>query len=116
MVRAREQKDVFSGLCRNISISGMLLETNTVVAAGESYNLRFMLRHNEISVACTVIRVIESEGKYLCGLKFLNPDTKSMIIIDQFVKTGNDGLDNKHQLHFTTLEDSFGRTVRFQES
>lgn len=93
-VRAHERKGLFSGLCRNISISGMLMEATCLLSKGERYTIRFMLRHNEISVDCAVVRVTESEGKYLCGLKFLNPDTKSLIIIDQFVKAG---IDTKHQ-------------------
>jgi CheY-like chemotaxis protein len=86
-VQAREQEGIFSGLCRNISISGMLLETSYRLSAGQTFTVRFMLRHNELSLNCKVMRVTESAGKYLCGLKFMNPDTKSMIIIDQFVKT-----------------------------
>ncbi len=72
----------------NISISGMLMETNQKVAVGDQVNCSFFVGHNEIKVTGKVMRSdLLPSGRYRCGLKFVNLDTKSMIVIEHFVKS-----------------------------
>jgi CheY-like chemotaxis protein len=83
----REEKTVFPGVSRNISISGMLLEADTELQKGERLACTVELGGREIAVECEVVRVDKaSAGGFHYGVRFLNLDTKSMIIIDQFVK------------------------------
>jgi CheY-like chemotaxis protein len=83
----REEKSDFPGVSRNISISGMLLEADTELQKGERLTCTVDLGGREIATECEVVRVEKaSTGGFHYGVRFLNLDTKSMIIIDQFVK------------------------------
>lgn len=76
----------------NISISGMLIETNLKMAPGDQVDCSFFIGHNEIKVQSRVMRVeLAASGRYRCGVRFLNPDTKSMIVIEQYVKSRSRG-------------------------
>jgi CheY-like chemotaxis protein len=83
----REETASFSGVSRNISISGMLLETETELQRGERLLCSVDIGGREITTECEVVRVEKSSTSgFHYGVKFLNLDTKSMIIIDQFVR------------------------------
>lgn len=86
-ITRRDEKPFF-GMSRNISISGMLMETDRALREGDRLACSFNLGHGEIVADCRVVRVVTSSGRFTCGMAFLNLDTKSMIIIEQFVKTG----------------------------
>ncbi len=83
-----EEKTSFFGMTHNISLSGMLLETDRDLKAGDKFSCMINVGHREIGVRCEVVRVLTVKGRYRYGVKFLNPDTKSLIIIEQFVKGG----------------------------
>ena len=71
----------------NISMSGMLLEMTDALKPGDEMNCAFNIGHSEIKVTAKVTRVdLTSSGRYRCGVKFMNLDTKSLIVIEQFVK------------------------------
>ena len=83
----REETTSFPGVSRNISISGMLLEADTELQKGERLTCAVDISDREITAECEVVRVEKSStGGFHYGVKFLNLDIKSMIIIDQFVK------------------------------
>ena len=83
----REETTSFPGVSRNISISGMLLEAETELQKGERLACAVDIGGREITTECEVVRVERSSTSgFQYGVKFLNIDTKSMIIIDQFVK------------------------------
>ncbi len=76
----------FTGVSHNISISGMLIETDRVLTVGERFTGSTTVGHREIIIECEVMRVAHAAGKYGYGIKFVNLDTKSLIIIEQLVK------------------------------
>jgi CheY-like chemotaxis protein len=83
----REETTSFPGVSRNISISGMLLEADTELQKGERLVCAVDIGGREITTECEVVRVEKSSTSgFHYGVKFLNIDTKSMIIIDQFVR------------------------------
>jgi CheY-like chemotaxis protein len=83
----REEATSFPGVSRNISISGMLLEAETELQKGERLACAVDIGGREITTECEVVRVEKSSTSgFHYGVKFLNLDTKSMIIIDQFVR------------------------------
>jgi len=84
----REGKVSFFGMTHNISISGMLLETDRVLRPGDRFGCTVTVSHREIVVECEVMRSVKTKGRFMYGVKFLNLGTKSLIIIDQFVKGG----------------------------
>ena len=87
-IKGREGDSVFTAQSLNISISGMLLETSRELKTGERLICTFNIAHCERTVECVVMRSDETaSGRRRYGVKFLNCDTKSLIIIDQYVKT-----------------------------
>ena len=86
-VTAREEKQFFLGVSHNISISGILLETDKELKTGDLLTWTISIGHSEIVARGVVTRASRPEpGKFLYGVKFLNLDTKSLVIIEQFVK------------------------------
>ncbi len=83
----REKKIPFAGMSHNISISGLLLETDHELNKGDLLTLTVNIGPREISTDGLVMRTKKQKpGKFLYGIKFVNLDTKSLVIIDQFVK------------------------------
>ncbi len=76
----------FPGVSLNISISGMLVETDRALEQGERFVGTIAVGHREMVIECAVVRGAAVGGVYQCGVKFLNLDTKSLFIIDQLVK------------------------------
>jgi response regulator RpfG family c-di-GMP phosphodiesterase len=87
-VKSRDKKSTFSADSRNISISGMLLETDHVLEKGDRLTCTFNIAHSELIMECLVTRAdAAGPGKQQYGVTFSNCDTKSMIIIDHFIKS-----------------------------
>jgi DNA-binding response OmpR family regulator len=83
----RRENLSFLGMSRNISISGMLLETEQELEKGERLSCKLEIGSREITVDCEVMRARKnSQGGFHYGVKFINLDIKSLIIIDQFVQ------------------------------
>ena len=87
-VKGREQEKSFYAMSRNISISGMLIETDRALRKGDAITCSFSLGHVEITADCIVVRVSLSGARVICGVSFINLNTKELIIIEQFVKAG----------------------------
>ncbi len=86
MVTGGAENESFSGISHNISISGMLMETDRELRVGERFTGTVAVGHREIIIECQVVRLAHTAGKYAYGIKFINLDTKSLIIIEQLVK------------------------------
>jgi len=86
MVKSGGEQAPFSGTSHNISISGMLMETDRELKKGERFVSTIAVGYREMAIECAVVRVAAVGGTYQCGVKFLNLDTKSLIIIEQLVK------------------------------
>ena len=87
-IKGLEGDTPFFAQSQNISISGMLLETDHVLTLGERMTCVFNIGHSEITVSCMVKRIEEAMSvRHRYGVKFMDCDTKSLIIIEHFVKT-----------------------------
>jgi response regulator RpfG family c-di-GMP phosphodiesterase len=85
------EKASFFAQSQNISLSGMLLETDRVLNPGDRLTCSFNIAHNEIALTSVVERVettVSKRNRY--GVRFMDCDTKSLIIIENFVKAPND--------------------------
>jgi CheY-like chemotaxis protein len=77
----------FLAWSQNISISGMLLETDRTLKLGDRLTCAFNIAHSEITLTCSVERIEATASKNnQYGVRFMNCDTKSLIIIENFVK------------------------------
>ncbi len=86
-VKGREGDSSFFASSQDISISGMLLETDRGLKKGDRLICSLNIGHSEVTTACEVTRVNKTaSGRLRYGVKFLNLDTKSLIVIEQFVK------------------------------
>lgn len=87
-IKGVEGDTQFSAQSQNISISGMLLETDQALKLGERLTCAINIAHNEIIAECMVTRASPSvSGRHGYGVKFINCDAKSLVIIEHFVKT-----------------------------
>jgi CheY-like chemotaxis protein len=86
-VKGGEGDASFFAASQNISISGMMLEADRSLAPGDRLTCSFNIAHSEIRVSCMIVRADRaSSRRRRYGVKFLNLDTKSLIIIENFVK------------------------------
>jgi CheY-like chemotaxis protein len=87
-IKGLEGNTPFFAQSQNISISGMLLETDPVLEPGDRMTCAFNIGHSEITVSCMVKRVEETMlVRHRYGVRFMDCDTKSLVIIEHFVKT-----------------------------
>jgi CheY-like chemotaxis protein len=87
-VKSTEGGTTFPARSLNISISGMLIETDRTFKKGDKLTCTFKIAHNEIVVECLVMRrVMAATGPHRYGIKFMNCTTKSLVMIDLFVKS-----------------------------
>jgi CheY-like chemotaxis protein len=85
-VSGHEGEAPFAGISHNISISGMLVETERPMKRGDHVTCSFSIGSREIGAGAVVMREVKTTtGRYQYGVKFTNLDTKSLIIIEQFV-------------------------------
>lgn len=87
-VKGQEKDLTFLGVSHNISISGMLLESDRVLKKGDRMTCTFHLGRREIVAEAEVIRLIKlsSVGRFHYGVRFVNLNMKSIILIEQFIK------------------------------
>jgi hypothetical protein len=86
-VDGREGTESFFGTTLNISLSGMLVEIDRILRPGDRMTCSFRISHQEIVSECKIVRTVRSpSGRQLYGVRFGNLDTKSLIVIEQFVK------------------------------
>jgi CheY-like chemotaxis protein len=78
----------FFATSENISISGILLESNYRFKRNDQLSCSFFIGHSEVHLDGTVTRVDRAaSGRHRYGVKFLNPTTKALVVIEQFVKS-----------------------------
>jgi len=87
-VDGKDEASTFIARSYNISVSGMLLETKRELKVGDVMKCTFNIAHTEISAECTVMRADGAEsGTYRYGVRFHNLAARSLIIIEQYVKS-----------------------------
>jgi CheY-like chemotaxis protein len=86
-IKGMEGDSPFFAQSHNISISGMLLETERVLKPGDRLTCAFNISHSEVTLICSVERVETTASKRnRYGVRFMNCDTKTLIIIENFVR------------------------------
>ena len=86
-IKGMEGDSAFFAQSHNISISGMLLETERVLKPGDRLTCAFNVAHSEVTLTCSVERVETTASKRnRYGVRFMNCDTKTLIIIENFVR------------------------------
>jgi CheY-like chemotaxis protein len=86
-IKGVEGNTPFFAQSQNISLSGMLLETDRVLSPGDRLICAFNIAHSEVTLTCVVERAettVSKRNRY--GVRFLDCDTKSLIIMENFVK------------------------------
>ena len=84
----KDDANSFFATSYNISVSGMLLETKRELKAGDLLKCVFNIAHTEINADCAVMRVDRTEaGRFRYGVKFQNLAARSLVIIEQYVKS-----------------------------
>jgi CheY-like chemotaxis protein len=87
-VAGRQQESTFIATSYNISISGMLLETRRQLNMGDKLICSFNILRAEVNAQCLIMRVDRTDtGHFRYGAKFLGLDTKSIVVIEQYVKS-----------------------------
>jgi CheY-like chemotaxis protein len=77
----------FFATSENISLSGMLLESNYRFKENDRLACSFFIGHSEVLIEGVVMRVERTTaGRSRYGIRFLNPPTKALIVIEQFVQ------------------------------
>ncbi len=88
VITGLEKNITFPAETLNISISGLQIETDRQLKEDERLACTFRIAHNELTVQCSVRRMEKlAAGKFRYGVKFINCDTKTLIIIEQYVKS-----------------------------
>lgn len=82
------KSDPFYGVSNNVSVSGILLETDKTLARADVIQCSFFLPDSvRIEVACMVVRVEKGEGyHHRYGLQFEGLDPESKVALQEFVK------------------------------
>lgn len=88
-VNGRGTQAEFIAVSRDISVSGMLLESGGVLQQGDRLACSFTLQSRVVSVDCIVIRAHQSpEGTLQYGVRFLNLDAKTFALLEHFIRSG----------------------------
>ncbi|MDA8092256.1 MAG: response regulator [Nitrospiraceae bacterium] len=79
-------RDPFFGTTCNISASGLLLETEKVLARGDVISSAFFIPDIErISAKCRVMRIVRHEKMFQYGMQFVEISEQDKMIIEDFV-------------------------------
>lgn len=86
-VKGAFKADFFFSTSRNISTSGILLETDKVLAKGDTITCSFFLNSKQITTDGEVMRVVKkSSDSYNYGVKFIDIAYHSKAPIEEFIR------------------------------
>jgi two-component system chemotaxis response regulator CheY len=81
-------QDSFFGLTHNLSVNGLFMETERVLAKGDLVSFSFFLPENErVQAEGTVVRSVKLEKMFQYGIEFTHLTEKDKRQIDEFVST-----------------------------
>jgi len=87
-VEGQQQDTTFIATSYNISISGLLLETRRELKKGDKLSCSFNVLKREVNAHCSIMRVETTDtGRFRYGAAFLGLDTKTIVLIEQYVKS-----------------------------
>lgn len=82
----------FFASSQDISISGILFETDKVISNGEKIKCSFFIRSHQVSTGGEIARVIKKDhDTYQYGVKFIDLDQTSKSKIEEFIKKHHRG-------------------------
>ena len=88
-VNGRDRQTTFVGMSQDISVSGMLIESGRILQQGERLECVFTISERVVTVGCIVVRAQEGpRGTFRYGVKFLNLDAKSFVLLEHVIKGG----------------------------
>lgn len=86
-VKGDLENKFFFSTSRNISSSGILIESDNILSKGTRITCSFFIKSTQITAHGEIARIIEKgPDRYQYGIKFINLDHKSKSIIEAFVK------------------------------
>jgi len=86
-LKGSDKNSTFLGVSHNLSISGMLIETDRALKKGDRLACTFQLGRREVAAELEVKRLVRlSSGRFHYGVRFVNLDIKYIILIEQFIK------------------------------
>jgi len=86
-VEGRAGDGYFFSTSKNISTTGILLETDKVLAKGDRITCSFFLNTNQITANGEAVRVEEKKGELnQYGVKFIDLAPDAQILIEEFIK------------------------------
>jgi CheY-like chemotaxis protein len=86
-VKGNTDHKFFFSISRDISSSGILIETDHILSKGEHITCSFFIKSHQITAHGQIVRIIEKgPDRYQYGIKFINLDHKSKSMIEAFVK------------------------------
>lgn len=88
-VDGSDGRSAFVGISQNISVSGMLIEAGRILQQGERIDCSFSLEGRPVRIECIVVRTQKgAAGSFLYGVKFLNLDARTFVLIEHVIKNG----------------------------
>jgi len=88
-VEGRNAKATFVGMSSDISVSGMLIESGRILQQGERLQCSFTVSSRAVTVDVLVVRAEQCpSGTFQYGVKFVNLDAKTFVLIEHFIKSG----------------------------
>lgn len=87
-VEGRSERDIFVGISHDLSVSGMLLSSARMLQPRDRLHCTFAFGSRVVTVECEVIRTQRNpEGGFQFGVKFVNLDAKTFVLLEHFVKS-----------------------------
>ncbi len=78
----------FFSISRDISSSGILIETDHILSKGEHLTCSFFIKSHQITAHGEIVRITKKGlDRYQYGIKFIDLDHKSKSMIEAFVKS-----------------------------
>ena len=106
------REGIFVGMSHDLSVSGMLLDSARMLQPGDRLHCTFTIGARVVSVECEVMRTQRKpEGGFQFGVKFVNLDAKTFVLLEHFVKSNSQPQCQGHAARMIHQEERFGRAV-----
>lgn len=87
-VEGKSNRETFVGISHDVSVSGMLLSSARILQPRDRLHCTFAFGSRAVTVECEVIRTQRNpEGGFQFGVKFVNLDAKTFVLLEHFVKS-----------------------------
>jgi CheY-like chemotaxis protein len=97
MIEGRDGKETFVGMSQDLSVSGMLIESARLLQPGDRLHCNFTIGARAVSVDCEVVRMQpKPAGGFQFGVRFVNIDAKTFVILEHIVKSNAPAQGHQH--------------------